>query len=272
MVFRSDANVFHCKDCSHVFSDPLSIEKPEDYGPEYYQDNHRNWFEHPNVPLFAWIASRLSAGTRSVLDVGCGKGDFLRFLRDGAKLPAHLVGVDCSPNESEPGIEYRQGAIAEMPGKEKADAVVCMAVIEHVPDPVAFARLLAARCGPQGIVAVMTVDNDSLLYMAARLMARLGMRTPALRLYSAHHLQHFNVRSLRTALERAGLQLIEVHHHNAPIKAMDFPAPNGFVKAVFTVGVAAIFWLGRATGRTFLQTVLARPVSVQTKVKASCPA
>ena len=185
-----------------------------------------------------------------------------------AKLPARLVGADCSPNSIQPGIEYWQGEVAEMPGKEKFDVVVCMAVIEHVPDPVAFAKLLAAACDPQGNVAVMTLDNDSLLYMAARLMAKLGMRTAALRLYSAHKLQHFNFRSLRTTLEKAGLQLIEVHHHNAPIKAMDFPAPNPFVKAVFTVGVAVLFWLGRATGRTFLQTVLARPVSSQTGDKA----
>ena len=53
----------------------------EEYTPEYYEETHRNWFANPNFALFRWIEHQLPAEIRSVLDVGCGRGDFLKFLR-----------------------------------------------------------------------------------------------------------------------------------------------------------------------------------------------
>lgn len=257
-LFRSDADVFRCEDCSHVFTDPASISHPEIYGREYYERTHRNWFANPNRELFSWIASRLPEGAASVLDVGCGKGAFLRFLRARKGGTLKLVGIDYSSNEVEDGVEFRQGDFTRMPGDERFDAVVSLAVIEHVEDPVAFARSLNRRCASNGMIAVMTLDNGSLLYATARLMARLGLRGPAERLYSAHHLQHFTRKSLRLALEKVGLEVVELHHHNAPLASIDVPASNVLVRMIFMAGVVLLFQLGLISGRTYLQTVVAR--------------
>lgn len=257
LLFRSDAEVYRCAYCTHAFSDMASIADLETYGPEYYERIHQNWFAHPDLDLFAWIAAQFPEGTRSVLDVGCGKGAFLRFLRDGRYQLERLVGVDISPNDPETGIEYRQADFSKMRDDERFDVVVSLAVIEHVSNPVAFVRGLATRCNPGGVVVVMTLDNDSLLYAAARLLANIGVRAPAMRLYSAHHLQHFTHRSLKAALKEVGLEVIVTCHHNAPMAALDIPARNFLVKLAFTAGVAGLFWLGTLTRRTYLQTIAA---------------
>jgi len=192
-----DAAIYRCGGCTHVFSDPRSIQKHETYSTEYYEEAHRNWFQHPNVRLFRWIADQIPPQTRSVIDIGCGKGHFLRFLHS-VRPALKLVGVDLSRNDAETGIEYYQGEISDVPITEKFDVVVSLAVIEHVADVSEFAKRLATLCRPEGQVLIMTLDNDSMLYRVARLMNNLAFRTAFNRLYSTHHLHHFTERSLRS--------------------------------------------------------------------------
>jgi 2-polyprenyl-3-methyl-5-hydroxy-6-metoxy-1,4-benzoquinol methylase len=257
VIFHCDACIFQCNNCTHVFSDPDSIKNAEVYSQEYYAKTHRNWFANPNFPLFAWINDQLFLGTRSILDVGCGKGALLRYLREQSNVSLQLLGVDYSPNKPEEGIEYKQGDFTQMLVEDMFDVVTSLAVIEHVDDPVYFAKSLAKHCKPGGVVIVMTLDNDSLLYVVARILAKFGVRGPVDRLYSAHHLQHFTTKSLKKALENAGLTAIKTYHHNAPIAAIDIPTANLFVRSVMMIGVKIIFLFGQLTNRTYLQTIVA---------------
>ena len=259
-LFSSDSDIFECGQCSHVFSRLTSNKNMEEYAPEYYQEVHANWFRNPNIRLFEWVSKNLSKSCASVLDVGCGKGAFLRFLRDRSQAPLKLVGVDYSPNVSEHGIEYREGAFEEMQDLGLFDAVVNLAVIEHLISPVGFARHLAELCGENGVVVVMTLNNDSVLYCVARLLGRIGIAGPMKRLYSIHHLQHFTKASLETALKKAGLRVFKARKHNAPLRAIDIPARNPFLKGLLAVTVGFTFLLGTILRRTYLQTVIASPV------------
>ena len=193
-----------------------------------------------------------------MLDVGCGNGAFLKYLSQNAPSIKRLVGVDYSPNETTPEIEFFTGDAADIPGNETFDAVVSLAVIEHVPDPVAFANLLAERCNSGGYVVVMTVNDGSIVYRMARMMYGLGMIAPASRLYSSHHLQHFTLGSLQSTLARAGLDIITKHTHNSPLAAVDLPSANLFKRAIFYAGLTGLSVAGSATGTAYLQTVVAR--------------
>ena len=250
-----DAAIYRCGGCTHVFSDPRSIQKHETYSTEYYEEAHRNWFQHPNVRLFRWIADQIPPQTRSVIDIGCGKGHFLRFLHS-VRPALKLVGVDLSRNDAEPGIEYFQGEISDVPITEKFDVVVSLAVIEHVADVSEFAKRLATLCRPEGQVLIMTLDNDSMLYRVARLMNNLAFRTAFNRLYSTHHLHHFTERSLRSLLESAGISVREVHRTNAPLRAVDVPTSDKLVRQLMWAGVAVIFLLGSITRSAYLQTMV----------------
>ncbi len=258
LYLKQSEKIFCCDKCSHVYSDPSARIGAEHYDINYYQEAHRNWFANPNLSLFSWIVHQISPKYRSLLDAGCGKGAFLRFVLGSIDTPIRLVGVDYTYNDPFLGIEYQQGELEDLPRNQCFDVVVSLAVIEHVADPVAFANELYKRCEVGGLVIVMTLNNDSFLYGVARLMAKFKIFGPCNRLYSAHHTQHFTPKSLRQTLEKNSLEIIKIHFHNAPIAALDIPARNTVVRLIYKAGVIVLLWTGLIFRRTYLQTIVAR--------------
>ncbi len=251
------AVIFRCPTCTHAFSSLNTLTRFENYGPAYYEETHKNWFLHPNRDLFTLITGQLKEqGANSVIDIGCGKGDFLRHAH--LDIPhAHLVGVDLSDNEPEPGITYVRADILHAPIGEQFDAVVSLAVIEHVLDIRGFIQRLSGLCKPGGKIVIMTLNEGGLLYRATKLGKALGVSIGFNRLYDVHHLHHFTTRSLARLIEDAGLMIDKVHHHNVPLKAVDIPAGNPLTKVLLTWGVAVAFAVGRASQSCYLQTIIA---------------
>lgn len=252
-----DADIYRCPECTHTYSRLDTVRAFERYDQSYFEHTHKNWFEHPNRALFEWVDARLPANAASVVDVGCGNGDFLRFLLD-RRGDARLVGVDLTAPVDIDGIEFVSGDLLSAPVRGPFDVVTTFAAIEHVPDPSLFAQRLVDLCRPGGLVVVMTLNANGVLYSAARWGRRLGIAVASDRLYSAHHLQHFTPASLRQLLERCGLDVLEVRHHNAPLKAMDLPGKSAVVHNALLAGVAMSFGLGVVTRSCYLQTMICR--------------
>ena len=248
-----DADIFRCCRCTHAFSDPDSMPVQEAYDEVYFYKTHRRWFRHPNTSLFKQIAEMIPTGS-SVLDVGCGRGDLLRYLH-ATRPDLKLTGVDYSCNSSE-GVRYLQGDVLTLDIPEKFDFVITLATIEHVPDCVAFSRRLRELASPGGTVAVMTINESSLLYGLARVGRSLGIELAFNRLYSRHHLHHFTRRSLCRVLESGGLKVSKQIMHNAPLRAMDLPVKNSVMEAFVRAGVWAVFLAGGITSKTYQQTAI----------------
>jgi SAM-dependent methyltransferase len=193
----------------------------------------------------------------SLLDVGCGKGDFLRYLH--TREPAwELTGIDLSPNSPQNGIEFIQGDILDLPLGRTYDVVSSLLVIEHIADVQRFVESLRSVCRPGGMLVVTTNDEQGVLYRAARAMRGVGYAAAYERLYSRHHLNHFSVRTLRRLLEASGLAVIRTYHHNIPVAAVDLPPAGPMKRSVWRSGVLVAFGLGRLMRATFLQTVVCR--------------
>jgi 2-polyprenyl-3-methyl-5-hydroxy-6-metoxy-1,4-benzoquinol methylase len=253
MAKHPDADIYRCKHCTHVFSDPASMPKQESYDPDYYDDTHRRWFEHPNTALFDRITAIIPQGG-SLLDVGCGRGDLLRHVQ--SKRPdVQLTGIDYSLNEDE-SIRFLQGDAIKLDIRERFDVVASLAVIEHVLDCVAFANRLRELTKPGGIAAIMTLNEASILYGLAGIGRVLGVPLAFNRLYSHHHIHHFTRASLRQLLESCGMTVSQHIMHNAPVKAMDLPVSGRTADAVLRVGVGAVFAAGSVLSKTYLQTAI----------------
>lgn len=232
----------------------------ESYEPGYFEKEHRKWFQHPNLRLYGELARIIFEHDprASVLDVGCGTGTFLKFLRSKSS-DLSLTGIDLAPNESSQGIEYLQGDFEHASFEKKFDVVVSLAVIEHVPDVTAFAKRMRELCVTGGLVINLTVDESSLIYGVARTLNRAGYSVPMNRLYSRHHLNHFTASSLQRLLEAQGLSTVRVIRHNSPMAAVDIPQDTSSIgAAILLSGVWAGFKLGELTGRTMLQTVISK--------------
>lgn len=250
-----EADLYRCRGCTHCFSHLESIEF-ERYQENYFDDDHQRWFANPNVGLFARIAEAIP-NDASVLDAGCGGGHFLRHLRK-IRPDLALTGVDLSANRDCDGIRFYQGDLLTTNIEGTFDAVVSLAVIEHVADVPGFVERLRQLTKPNGTITIMTLNEDSLLYGLARLGRQLGVPLAFNRLYSRHHLHHFTRNSLRVALESQGLQIESEITHNAPLEAIDIPVKNIALEALLRSGMWIVCKAGDITGRSYLQTMFCK--------------
>jgi 2-polyprenyl-3-methyl-5-hydroxy-6-metoxy-1,4-benzoquinol methylase len=255
-----EVQLFRCTHCEHRFSRTKPGVSAEPYDPEYFQKTHRNWFAHPDLSLFEQIARRAEREPEphSLIDVGCGNGNLLRYLAGRLGPKTALAGIDLSANKSTENIEFIQGDVLSAPLDQQFSIVVSLATIEHISDVRSFTRRLQSLVKPNGLVIVMTINDDSLLYWTARLLNRVGVRIAFDRLYSRHHLHHFSRSSLSRLLASEGLKPEAVILHNAPLAAIDVPASSPPGVAVLRLGLAVLNGLGRLSRKSYLQTVICR--------------
>jgi SAM-dependent methyltransferase len=99
-------------------------------------------------PLLEWLRSQQVAGLR-VLDVGCGDRPYAELFRPAAEV----VGFDVPGN---PHADLH-GSIEAIPVDDGSfDVVLCLQVLEHVPDPPAAVRELRRVVRPGGRVLAST--------------------------------------------------------------------------------------------------------------------
>ena len=139
-----------------------------------------------NPARLGYVAGRAPLAGARVLDVGCGAGLLSEAL---AKAGAQVTAIDLAPDlikvaklhrlESGVEVDYRlQSAEAladEMPGA--FDAVTCMEMLEHVPDPAAILSACATLLKPGGRLFVSTLNRTpaafALAIVGAEYVARL---------------------------------------------------------------------------------------------------
>ena len=123
------------------------------------------------------------AGLR-VLDVGCGGGLIAEPL---ARLGARVTGLDPALETIEAArrhaageglqIDYRAGRVEELAADAAAfDAVVCLEVIEHVPDVAVFLQTCARLVRPGGLMLLSTLNRTMKAYLLAIIGAEYVLR------------------------------------------------------------------------------------------------
>lgn len=165
----------------------------------------------------AYVAGRVALQGAKVADVGCGGGLLSEALaRDGAQV----TGIDLGEKvieiaklhlyESDLAVDYRVQSSAELAAAEPAsfDAVCCMEMIEHVPDPEALVNDLAAMLKPGGRLFMSTLNRTPAAFGAAILGAEYLMRL--LPRGTHHYAQFLKPSELARLLRHAGLELEDV--------------------------------------------------------------
>ena len=256
---ESRLNLYRCASCLHTFT-VIPREEQEVYDSDYFLKTHKNWFDNPNYRLFDSIYARLLKllGNERfrLLDVGCGKGDFLKYIAAKSSI-TELFGIDLTYNRH-PRIRFIQGDFLQERIETEFDAICSFVVIEHIDNPTLFAQKLNACLRPGGVLLIVTNNSNSLLYRIARLLNKVGIHIAHDRLYSAHHLQHYTNQSLRELMAMNGFRLLSQENHNCPMKAVDVPESNPLVERICKLMVWAIFLLSMPFGCGQFQTVVCR--------------
>ena len=170
-----------------------------------------------NPARLGYVADRVALRGARVLDLGCGGGLLSEAL---AGAGADVTAIDLAPDllkiarlhglESGIRVDYRQvsaeALAAEAPGA--FDAITCMEMLEHVPDPASVLQACATLLRPGGRLLVSTLNRTpaafALAIVGAEYVARLLPK-------GTHQYRDFIKPSeLATWLRTSGLQLEDV--------------------------------------------------------------
>lgn len=111
-------------------------------------------------------------GRQNVLDIGCGRGEFLEMMRELA-VPAR--GIDLSPESV--SLCRQNGLAAEVADlftylsqqpEASLDGIFCSQVVEHLPPErlPEMIKLAASRLAPGGLIAIETPNPECLAIFA----------------------------------------------------------------------------------------------------------
>jgi 2-polyprenyl-3-methyl-5-hydroxy-6-metoxy-1,4-benzoquinol methylase len=160
----------------------------------------------------AAMVPRVRAGG-TIVDVGCGTGTLIRFMRARYGSRFRLLGWDYpGPHLSgleSAGVEVIAAPIEPAHVPHEVDLFILNQVVEHVPHPDRLLTMLRDALAPGGHLVIETPDTGSLdaRWFAGRYWG--GYHLP-------RHMVLFNQRNLRALVERCGFHVVESKHLASP--------------------------------------------------------
>lgn len=193
-----------CSDCGFAYNagfDPSLMNYDENYDNQVPSKLFLDYYER--VAHFLVRKYRLENGF--VIDVGCGKGTFLKVLC-GLYPGVRGLGIDPSYEASASTEEPDNPAFIQDIFKsdyitEQPSLVICRHVLEHIDRPVSFLSFIRA--------ALVTSDYAETPFFVEVPDLDWIIENGAFWDFCYEHCNYFTLESLRNALELAGFQIEE---------------------------------------------------------------
>lgn len=204
--------ILKCENCGLLIIDPFPSEEEllDAYQNDFYGKEKSQRFGNfleKIVYLFRWarayqIKRILKPGR--VLDVGCGRGITLHFLK---KWGWDCIGTQISKNAAEYarksfGLKIYEGDLLEAKFEnESFDLVILAHVLEHVPDPLAYLMEINRILTRKGVLMLELPNAGNSLIEIFR-ENWFGWDLP-------RHLYHFTPLTIARMLSQAGFKVVK---------------------------------------------------------------
>ena len=203
-VPRADIDLVACRRCALLWN-PLFDPAALHYGPAYGNplDCSPTFRAHQDR-LVALLRARRALEGKTILEIGCGTGGFLRALCRACG--AHGIGID--PGGANHDEHLERGSLrlirAAYPAPDldlETELICCRHVLEHVADPGTFLERLRHDLTPSGTL-LLEVPN------AAHML-----ETGSLGDLIYEHCLYFDAHALRALAERRGYTVERIDEH-----------------------------------------------------------
>jgi 2-polyprenyl-6-hydroxyphenyl methylase / 3-demethylubiquinone-9 3-methyltransferase len=157
--------------------DPAEVEKFNRLAHRWWDPQGEFKPLHDINPLrLDWIAQHARLDGARVLDIGCGGGILAEAM---ARCGAQVTGIDLSEkalsvaqlhlHESGLAVQYQKASAEDYAAAHAGefDAITCMELLEHVPEPAAMVADCARLVRPGGQVFFSTINRNPKSYLFA---------------------------------------------------------------------------------------------------------
>jgi len=202
-----------CLDCDVRFFTPAICGPPQ-----FYEQLQRlPWYYLPEKREYQ-IAQRFVGADSSVLEIGCGAGNFHEFLPKGC----HYRGLEFNDlaisKARDRGLLVERLTVEDLAQSEHSsfDLVCAFQVLEHVEFPGRFLKAAVRLVKPGGMLAISVPSEDSLMAYTPNNV----LNTPP------HHVTRWSDDALKSICRIAHIGMLHLEHEE--LSAVNF---KGFSRA-----------------------------------------
>ena len=195
---QTDMPLAKCNDCD------LRYFYPAYPGGQSFYDKLQQfeWYYKEEKYEYHYV-SKMFKGTGSVLEIGCGTGEF------SSHIPMQSYrGLEFSEVAVQKGIAKGRNISSEtievhaQQNREKYDVVCSFQVLEHVVNPQSFIAACLACLKPHGVLILTTPSEDSWLQYKQDFCLNLP----------PHHITRWTDRCFNNVAKQFNLRLEDIHH------------------------------------------------------------
>jgi len=190
--------LFNCSDCQCGFFSPTNHGTQEFYeqlqGMPWYYPEDKSEFE---------LASKYIKNNDSVLEIGCGAGNFARYVNQEKYVGLEYTSMAVKLARSK-GLNVLSESIEIFSEKNKNifDIVCFYQVLEHVAKPGEFLRCAIKCLKPGGLMIVSVPSEDSFLALSVNNILNMP----------PHHITRWNDQALLNLTNLLDMELVRIQH------------------------------------------------------------
>ncbi|MBF0253122.1 MAG: class I SAM-dependent methyltransferase [Candidatus Omnitrophica bacterium] len=198
--YKNGVHAVKCPVCTFTWKDMQDL--PKDYYDTWQYGSAFSFGQRNKKNVFKFrldlIAKVCDGQINKIMDFGCGKGEFVKFLRNDKNYEAY--GCDIGPDTPDKTYFFKSD-ISDLPLSE-LDLITSFETFEHIENISAVLDALASRLRKNGYMYIETQYTHINHILSWEYFDK------------AHHVSFYNPKSMKTLMEKHGMELI--YYDNKP--------------------------------------------------------